>query len=147
MQPFQLNPELEFAGFVNPLIAFAQSKGVDYNYGEQVKAYPSDPLVGKTLPNTTILWEDTTETQGLIYEYYQSLSTSTPQNPHYPKDLQQILEANAGPDLFWNWSYRKMGLVPGSIPFFKTIRTAVYKTGEGVEVIVPPELIKELGPS
>jgi hypothetical protein len=135
---FQLDPKLPFAAFVNPKIAFTQSKGIDYQYGQMLQSYAGDPAAGQMTGNTTIPWNKTTEVQGLTFEFYavQGIESS-PLAPTLPDDLQQILEANPGPDEFWNYSYEKMGLVPGIPPAFKTLNTVEVGTDRSVTVILP----------
>lgn len=134
---YQVDPSLPFAAFVNPKIAFTQSQGIPYQYSQMLQSYPGDPLVGTTIPNTTITWNESTETQGLIFEYYQAQGEAHPGIPPFPADLQKILDANAGPLEFWNGSYEYMGFVPGVPSQMKTIYTAEVGTGRAVTAILP----------
>jgi hypothetical protein len=138
---FQLDPSLPFAAFVNPKIADTQrltaSGGIAYPYRQLVVAFPGDPLVGTTIPNSTIKWNASTETQGLIFEYYQVNGEANPSGPAFPADMDAILKANAGPDDYWNGSYEAYGIPPGTFPKFPTAYTAEVGTGRSVEVFIP----------
>jgi hypothetical protein len=134
---FQLDPKLPFAAFVNPKIAFTQSQGIPYQYNQIVASFPGDPLVGQKIPTTELEWNKTTETQGLIFEYYQALANSNPSAQPWPADFEKTLNDNAGPAELWNYSYEQWGVVPGVTGSVKTLYTAVVGTGQAVTVIVP----------
>lgn len=135
---FQLNTSLPFAAFVNPKIGSTQREQISFQYLQQVQAFAGDPAVGGMAGTSTIPWNKTTEVQGLIVEFYATQGERNPQqNTGYPEDFQAILEANAGPDALWNFSYEQWGLVPGVPAEFKTLNTAEVGTGRAVTVIVP----------
>lgn len=135
---FQLPTTLPFASFVNDKIAFSQREGIVFQYNQALQSFAGDPSVGQLAGNTQIPWNKTSEVQGLIVEYYAVQGEEqNPQNPPYPADLQQILEANAGPtDEKWNFSYEQWGLVPG-VPGVAIVLAVEVGTGRGVDVIVP----------
>lgn len=138
---FQLDPSLPFAAFVNPKIADTQrltaSGGIAYPYNQLIDAYPGDPLVGSTIPNSSITWNKSTETQGLIFEYYQVNGEANPSGPAFPADMDAILKANVGPDEQWNGSYTDWGIPQGTSPKYATAYTAEVGTGRGVKVFLP----------
>ncbi len=135
---FQLDPKLPFASFVNPKIGFTQKQSIAYQYNQIVQSYPGDPLAGQLTGTTTIPWNQTTETQGLIFEYYvERANSAAPESIPYPDDLQQILETNAGPTELWNYSYEQWGVVPGVPGIVKTLNTVEVGTGRAVDVIIP----------
>src|SRR6266478_4268165 len=76
-------------------------------YNQMLQSYPGDPMVGRLIPNTMTLWEDSTETQSAIWEYYEENGLQAPSN------LQVILDQNPGPNEPWNFSYKQWGLVNG----------------------------------
>ncbi len=105
---FQLDPSVPGAEKVNPEIAEAQILSIPANYRQFIMSYGggSDPMSGKMIPGTDIEWDKSTETQSLIWE-------AVSEGGQIPKNLQQVLDANAGPKEFWNLSYEDVGLVPG----------------------------------
>ena len=138
---FQLPASEASASFVNPKIADSQrlfaSEGLPFSYRELVMSFPGDPLVGTTIPGTTITWNASTETQGLIFEYYQAKGEANPTGPAFPADLDTILKANAGPAEKWNGSYEDWGLVTGVPAKYPTVATVEVGTGRAVTVFVP----------
>ncbi len=137
---FQLDKSLPFAAFVNPKIADSQrlfqNEGIAFTYREMIVSFPGDPLVGTTIPGTTITWNSSTETQGLIFEYFQAQGEANPAGPAFPADLEAILKANAGPDEKWNGSYVDWGLVVGVPAKFPIVYGAELGTGKAVAVFV-----------
>lgn len=138
---FQLNTSLPFAAFVNPKIAdsqrLIQSEGLAFTYRELQQSFPGDPLVGFTIPGTTITWNESTETQGLIFEYFQVQGEANPAGPAFPADLDAILKANAGPADKWNGSYEDWGLVPGVPAKFPMTAAVEVGTARAVIVFLP----------
>ena len=137
---FQLHPSLPFAAFVNPKIADSQrlyqNEGIAFTYREMLVSYPGDPLVGTTIPGTTIDWNESTETQGLIFEYFQAQGEKTPGGPPFPADLEAILQTNAGPAEKWNGSYEDWGIVPGVAAKYPIAYGAELGTGRSVAVFL-----------
>lgn len=138
---FQLDKSLPFAAFVNPKIADTQrltaSEGIGFAYREMQQSFGGDPLVGTTIPNTTISWNSSTETQGLIFEYFQVQGEANPSGPAFPADLEAILKANAGPAEKWNGSYEDWGLVAGVPSKFPMTAAVEVGTARAVIVFLP----------
>lgn len=101
-----LDPSVPFADKVNKELIEAQALSFPATYDEFLKQKSGDPLIGTLIPGTNILWEDSTETQGLLWEACE-------ESGNIPTNLADILVANPGPNLYWNWSYSDFGLIPG----------------------------------
>lgn len=142
---YQIDPSKPYAKYVNDRIAEMQSLSFDAVYTEQLKAYGGgaaetvpfvlgDPLSGTMIPGTRIPWDQSTEIQGYIYEFFREGGQAP------PADFEAELTVNAGPDEYWNWAYSQWGLIPGVPASSKLmiVWAVDVRTAARIRVIVPP---------
>lgn len=96
---FQVDPKQPFAAFVNAMIGYAQYMPASALANQAAVAYSGDPLAGKNVAGRA--WNDMTQVQQYICVFYDASGQAMPDN------IGAVLDANAGPDLPWNYSYAK----------------------------------------
>lgn len=96
---FQVDPKQPFAPYVNAMIGYAQYMPAAALANQAGVSYAGDPLAGQTVAGRA--WNAMTQVQQLICQYYQASGQVM------PDDIGAILDANAGPDMPWNYSYAK----------------------------------------
>lgn len=111
MKTFVVDPSVppEIAKVVNREIKSFDGQTLQEIYNAQRVSFKGDPLVGTTIPGTTIAWDQSTEVQSLITVAFNESGGA-------PDNLQQILDNNVGPKEPWNLSYEGIGVVPGIPP-------------------------------
>lgn len=102
----QLDLSLPFAAKLNPGLRQAAFETKASILRGQIEAYGGNSLYGQLIPGTKIPYNESTELQSLIWEYYSESGMGTPEN------FESILIANAGPlgpDDWWNYPPGKGG--------------------------------------
>ena len=124
---FVIDSKYSFAARVNREIA-EQYNGVTFQevYNADRVAFPSDGLVGKQIPNTTINYEDATSVQYLIALNFLEGGDS------FPTDMQQTMDDCAGPVVFQNYSYSNWGL-GGKTPLLPLVH--VISQADATEIV------------
>ena len=108
--PFQLtDPAIPGLDSINFIIGQAQAETPDEIYRQQIMSRGGGPFDGKMVAGKD--WDDTSEVEGDIIVDWVASGRDV-NNPA----LVALVKANPGPDAFWNFSYRKLGLVPGFPP-------------------------------
>lgn len=100
---FTVDPTHPFAQFVNTMIGYAASPFMSpAAFANQAKqSFEGDPLAGQKVPGSSLAWNDATQVQQFISTWYTASGNKTPDN------FDAILNANAGPQAPWNFSYEK----------------------------------------
>lgn len=102
--PFSIDPSKPYATYVNNSDRIDQSMPEAADKQQAIEAFPGDPLVGVVIsPSSGLKWENATQVQMAIYEYYKTLNLPV---------VDAEIDSNPGPNAPWNWSYAQWGLVP-----------------------------------
>lgn len=103
---FSIDPSKPYATYVNNSIALLNSPFMTPAAlrNQAVEAYSGDPLVGQIVPpGGTSKWDDLTQVQMAIYNYYQIKGLKL-------DGVDTEMQANPGPSELWNYSYTQFGL-------------------------------------
>jgi hypothetical protein len=105
------DPTKPWAAYVTEAIIYLKATSPAALQNQAHQAYLGDPLIGVDLTGGTtpgpLNWEDATEVQCAIYEWYGESGTDK-------SGIAPILAANVGPNVSWNYSYTQWGL-PGAL--------------------------------
>ena len=132
---FVVDPSVpkNIASVVNREIKSFDGQTLQEIYNGQRVAFRGDPLVGTTIPGTSIPWDQSTEVQSLLVVAFNEAGGP-------PDNLQQILDSNKGPndgvENSWNLCYEDIGVVPGIPPILPVGTVIQLSTGNLVTGIV-----------
>lgn len=93
-----------WSAFVSASVALCQRMPFAALVRQAMLSFPGDPLVGQNLPHSTLPYVKATQVQQFISLYYQENGMIPPDN------FDEVLAANAGPVVPWNYSYFQWGL-------------------------------------
>lgn len=80
------------------------------SYGQMARAMivgeAGDPLYGQEIPQAGMNWNDMTEDQSetvIWFSINSNLPAGVPKAEPKDANLKDLVKANPGPDIFWNW--------------------------------------------